>query len=76
MTLAYQFPQEKFQSLVDLVEKIDTSFASSWELRLYSRDPRLATKHVRINELNIENKLTKKYKLGSQSNVSTYITRS
>lgn len=46
MTLAYQFPQEKFQSLVDLVEKIDTSFASSWELRLYSRDPRLATKHV------------------------------
>lgn len=46
LTLAYQFPSNVYQNLVDLVEQIDTSYANSWELRLYSRDPRLATKQV------------------------------
>lgn len=46
LTLAYQFPPNAYQNLLELVEKLDTSCANSWELRLYSRDPRLATKHV------------------------------
>lgn len=46
LTMAYQFPTNVYQNLVDLVEQIDTSYANSWELRLYSRDPRLAAKQV------------------------------
>ena len=46
LTLAYQFPPSSYQNLLELVEKLDTSCANSWELKLYSRDPRLATKHV------------------------------
>jgi ubiquitin-associated SH3 domain-containing protein len=46
LTLAYQFPSSAFQNLLELVEQLDTSNANSWELRLYSRDPRLATKQV------------------------------
>lgn len=46
LTLAYQFPSSAYQSLLELVERLDTSHANSWELRLYSRDPRLALKNV------------------------------
>ncbi|KAG5672576.1 hypothetical protein PVAND_002693 [Polypedilum vanderplanki] len=46
LTLAYQFPSTIYQNLIELVEQIDTSCANSWELRLYSRDPRLCTKQV------------------------------
>lgn len=46
LTLAYQFPSEAYHDLAELVEQLDLTKANSWELRLYSRDPRLATKQV------------------------------
>lgn len=46
LTLAYQYPLEVYHELSDLVQSIDFSSASNWVLRLYSRDPRLATKQV------------------------------
>lgn len=46
LTLAYQFPPEAYHELADLVQSIDFSSACNWELRLYSRDTRLATKQV------------------------------
>jgi ubiquitin-associated and SH3 domain-containing protein len=46
LTLAYQFPSEAYRELADLVDNLDASCANNWELRLYSRDPRLATKQV------------------------------
>lgn len=46
LTLAYQFPPEAYHELSDIAQTIDFSCGSNWELRLYSRDPRLATKQV------------------------------
>lgn len=46
LTLAYQFPQAQFNILKNLVDNLEPTCASSWELRLYSRDTRLATKQV------------------------------
>uniref|UniRef100_A0A336KYM2 Ecdysteroid-phosphate phosphatase n=1 Tax=Culicoides sonorensis TaxID=179676 RepID=A0A336KYM2_CULSO len=46
LTLAYQFPQSHYNCLKALVEKLETNHAANWELRLYSRDARLATRQV------------------------------
>lgn len=48
LTLAYQFVPNEFTPLKAAVEKLDASTACNWELRLYSRDPKLATKQVSI----------------------------
>ncbi|XP_063706600.1 ecdysteroid-phosphate phosphatase isoform X2 [Culicoides brevitarsis] len=46
LTLAYQFPTSNYNGLVNLVEALETTSSSNWELRLYSRDARLATRQV------------------------------
>lgn len=46
ITLAYQFPSNHYNCLKNLVEKLDVTHPANWELRLYSRDARLATRQV------------------------------
>ncbi|KAJ2944764.1 hypothetical protein O0L34_g1653 [Tuta absoluta] len=46
MTLAYHFAAESFSTLQTLVEQLEPCDCPGWELRLYSRDPRLAHHQV------------------------------
>lgn len=46
LTLAYQFAPTHYNCLANLVESLETTHPASWELRLYSRDARLATRQV------------------------------
>lgn len=46
LTLAYKFEEEHTETLKQLVVRLDLTFATTWELRLYSRDPRVTSKRV------------------------------
>lgn len=46
ITLAHQYRPDHQSALEALCRKINPSAPSSWELRLYSRDQRLATAEV------------------------------
>ncbi|XP_076801111.1 ubiquitin-associated and SH3 domain-containing protein B-like [Clavelina lepadiformis] len=40
ITLAYKFPANHFNKLQSLAKKLDLKKASTWEIRLYSKDPK------------------------------------
>ncbi|XP_028040778.1 protein UBASH3A homolog isoform X2 [Bombyx mandarina] len=46
ITLAYHFEESSYEDLKSLVEEMQPVEHSSWELRLYSRDPRFANHQV------------------------------
>ncbi|KAJ8947295.1 hypothetical protein NQ318_014193 [Aromia moschata] len=46
LSLAYQFPSSHFTNLKALVDELDPISSSTWEVRLYSRDPRINSKQV------------------------------
>lgn len=46
ITLAYQYPGEHNDKLNKLAKEIDLKADCQWELRLYSRDPRLGKSEV------------------------------
>jgi len=40
ITLAYKFPANQLNALEALAKKLDLTAKSSWEIRLYSKDPK------------------------------------
>ncbi|KAJ8966177.1 hypothetical protein NQ317_009534 [Molorchus minor] len=46
LSLAYQFPSSQFANLKSMVDELDPSLSGGWEVRLYSRDPRINGKQV------------------------------
>jgi len=40
ITLAYKFPSSQLKQLEKLAKRLDLNKSSSWEVRLYSKDPR------------------------------------
>lgn len=46
LTLAYKFEEAHTDTLKQLVERLDLTRATTWELLLYSRDPRVTSKRV------------------------------
>lgn len=46
LTLAYKFDEEQTDKLKQILHRLDLTAAQTWDLRLYSRDPRVASKRV------------------------------
>jgi len=51
ITLAYQYAGEHNAELVKLAQEIDPKADCQWEVRLYSRDPRLGKSEVSLTTL-------------------------
>ena len=53
LTLAHQFDQEHQKPLENLSQQINLEASTDWELHVYSRDAKVASKQVRLAQLRI-----------------------